>query len=143
MISSTKKNPEWYVIVIYDPLFLPGTSIHKVINVLLESLNVHFVLLSDLEGAGTVNLMNNDQISLIRIENFLEHVLFVEQFDWGDFFLFETLPDNWQTFKKKSYPEIISLTETTIRAVDDSYIYIYTPYDTIIELIKKLSHRSN
>lgn len=97
---------------------------------------MQFVVLSDLEGAGITNLIKDDEILVIHIDEFLKRICTVEQFDWGDFFLFNFFPSNWKTFKTRSYPEIISLTETTIRAIDDSYIYIYTPHDEIIKLIK-------
>jgi len=125
------------MIVIYDLLSLPGQSVYNVINILLKLLNIQFVALSDLEGAGTAILARETQTSLIPINEFLKQVIFVEQFDWGDFFLFSAVPNSWQELEKKSYPELIALTETTLRAVDDTYIYMYTPYDEVVQLIKE------
>lgn len=136
MAKAFEKNTQWYMATIYDPSFLPGISIYNVIKLLLKKINVQFVVLSDLEGAGITNLINDDEILVIHIDEFLKRVGTVKQFDWGDFFLFNFFPSNWKTFKNKSYPEIISLTETTVRAIDDSYIYIYTPYNEVVQLIK-------
>jgi len=132
-----KKLNAWHMIVIYDLLSLPGQSVYNVINILLKLLNIQFVALSDLEGAGTAILARETQTSLIPINEFLKQVIFVEQFDWGDFFLFSAVPNSWQELEKKSYPELIALTETTLRAVDDTYIYMYTPYDEVVQLIKE------
>ena len=62
----------------------------------------------------------------MKLEDFLEIVLFVKQFDWGDFFLFRDYPNNWINDPQMLYPEVIAQTDTTIRAVDDTYIYVYT-----------------
>lgn len=38
--------------------------------------------------------------------------------------------------KKAPYPFVISQSDTTVRAVDDTYIYIYTPFEEIVKLLK-------
>lgn len=137
MANNNTKNTIWFLVVIEDPNSLPGTSIYKIIRLLQKLLNIKYVGLSDLEGAGINNLVKKDEQPLIEIELFLKRVQSVEQFDWGDFFLFSSPPNDGQPFTQKTYPEMISLTETTIRAIDDSYIYIYTPNESINYLIQK------
>lgn len=128
MTRNVKKTlAEWYMISIFDSRALPGQSVYNVVNILLKLLNIQFVALSDLEGAGITSLAREDQTPIIPINEFLKQVIFVKQFDWGDFFLFSAFPDSWQTIEKKSYPEIIYLTETTVRGVDDTYLSIYIP----------------
>lgn len=131
-----EKDSDWYLITIYDQDCIPGKSVFKLINLINQLLRIEFVYLADLEGAGVFDLINEDQIRVMPIDLFLEKVSNVRQFDWGDFFLFKSFPDNWQTFEAKFYPDIISFTETTIRAIDDSYLYIYTPYADLVNLIK-------
>lgn len=130
-------NSQWYLITICDPLFLPGKSIFNITNLILKALTVRFVLMSDLQGAGVSHLIKDTDPPFLPIDEFLTRVGFVDQFDWGDFFLFSDCPKEWQIFDKKPYPEIIAHTETTIRAIDDSYIYVYTPKFEIAQLIKE------
>jgi len=60
-------------------------------------------------------------------EDLLTLVKDVIQFDWCDFFLFKEFPENWKNSKKAPYSNIVVQSDTTIRLVDDTYIYIYTP----------------
>ena len=61
----------------------------------------------------------------------------IRQFEWGDFFLFKDYPKNWNNSNDIPYPKVIIQTDTTIRAVDNQYIYIYTPFIEIIQIIKE------
>jgi len=76
----------WNLISIFDPLSLPGESIYKITNTILNLLKIEFVFLSDLSEDGTNNLVMDGGIPVINIAQFLERVLLVKQFDWGDFF---------------------------------------------------------
>lgn len=50
----------------------------------------------------------------------------VQQFEWGDFFLFGSVPHDFEVnFEKLDLPESISLTETTIQAVLTILICIF------------------
>jgi len=128
-----KKN-EWFMAVIRDPFDLAGQSVFEILSIIKKLMDPHFVLISDLEGAGITTL--NSKEPILFNDEFLKNILSVKQFDWADFFLFNDFPVFWQTLAGKTYAEIISLTSTTIRAVDDTYIYIYTPSDTLVKLIK-------
>lgn len=138
MIMNNKKEmKEWLLITIYDPRALPGKTIYEIIVLLLKLLDIKFVFLSDLEGVGVSNLIIKETTPLVEISVFLERIQLVDQFDWGDFFLLSSFPENLEVFEGTSYEDAISLTETTVRAVDDSYIYIYTPYYEVVELIEE------
>ena len=44
---------------------------------------------------------------------------------------------NWDNHSDYNYPNLISQTDTTVRAVDDQYIYIYTPHEKVVNLIQE------
>lgn len=134
--NSFQINPEWTLITIEDSNNLPGKSIFDLIKILLKVVNYHFVILDYIYGAGISSLVEKENI-VITIHELMDLLPEVKQFDWGDFFLFKEYPKYWNNPKKELYPFIISQTDTTIRAIDDGYIYVYTPYQIVINVIKK------
>ena len=84
-----------------------------------------------------MNYLQEKQNSILNLDDLLKDILKVIQFDWGDFFLFTASPKNWNNPKAESQPYVIAQTDTTIRAVDDQYVYIYTPYQEILRIIEK------
>lgn len=134
-----KPSSDWKQISIEDPLGLPGASICNVIKIIATLLDIKYVLLSDLSGPGTIIFENKlgSNTQVIEINDFLKKVVDVVQFDWGNFFLFKIYPEKWKTYVISKYEDAIIQTDTTVRAIDDTYIYIYTPYDEVVSLIEK------
>lgn len=126
----------WTLLTIDDPACLPGKSIQKVIQHVLKVIKFKFVVIDDINGAGISLLVKNEN-SIMPIEKLLEELPNVKQFDWGDFFLFKENPGQWQDLKNESYSHVISQSDTTIRAIDDQYIYIYTPYEEVVAAVQK------
>jgi hypothetical protein len=71
------------------------------------------------------------------IKDLLKVLNDVEQFDWGDFFLFKEYPNQWNNPGEEPYPYVVAQSDTTVRAIDDTYIYIYTPYPEIVKAIQE------
>ena len=137
MVIKNKFNfkTKWYLITIEDPAALPGNSILKVINHIKLVINFKYVILDRIDGAFISSLIEyeNIPIKINTLSNLLPEVV---QFDWGDFFLFKKYPSNWNNFKNERYPFVISQSDTTVRAIDDTYIYIYTPFNEIVKIIE-------
>lgn len=127
---------KWHQITIVDPNALPGKSIFDVIQHLLKLINFKFVVNNDIVGAG-ISFFKENENKVMDINTFLSNLFEVVQFDWGDFFLFKDYPENWINSKKDSYPFQISKTDTTVRAIDDTYIYVYTPYHDVVNVLKE------
>lgn len=51
------------------------------------------------------------------------------------FFLFFQAPLEWDIEQYTGYPSIIVHADTTIRVIDNQYLYIYTPIKEIADLI--------
>jgi hypothetical protein len=137
---SFNSDENWFLVIIDDPALLPGKSIFDVINHIRHCIEFKFVILNDIEGAGQnwlIPILHEKENMVLEIDQFLEIVCKVEQFDWGDFFLFKNYPTNWDSPKGKSYPYLIAQTDTTLRAVDDQYIYVYTKNQKIVDVLKK------
>ena len=128
-------NKNWTLVTIDDPSCLPGVSFYNLIKLIIKIVPFKFVIIDDIYGAVTPALVKNENI-VLNIQDFLIELLKVKQFDWGDFFLFIEFPTDWKNAKNDSYSEIIAQTNTTIRAIDDQYMYIYTPYDEIVKIIQ-------
>jgi hypothetical protein len=134
MMESTDERT-WYQLIIDDPASLPGTSFSKLIRLILNKIHLRFLVLDYLHGAGIANLIDQEH-SIIELNVVLNELDNVVQFDWADFFLFKNFPTHWDNLHKQPYPYVIKQTDTTIRAVDDQYIYIYTPCNEIVDQIK-------
>lgn len=80
--------------------------------------------------------LEQNQNGILDIKKILCVIDKIQQFDWGDFFLFKDYPTNWED-DATQYPDAISQTDITIRAIDDQYIDVYTPNAEIVGLIKK------
>ncbi len=136
IVSNFHLNPEWILITIVDPKNLPGESILTLIKLLLKVVKYEFVILDYIYGAGILPLIEKEN-NVITINELMNMLPEVKQFDWGDFFLFKEYPKHWNNNTKELYPYVIAQTDTTIRAVDDGYIYVYTPYPIVADIIKK------
>jgi hypothetical protein len=135
---------QWIQIIIRDEEALPGKNLHKIINLIKNLINVSFIILNDIDGAGTIingigttiSFLRNLQGEAVRLEEVLTSIFETKQFDWGDFFLFSEYPTDWNYTGLKLSP-MVAQTTSTVRAVDDTYIYIYTPFEAVLEELKK------
>jgi hypothetical protein len=130
---SEKSN--WNLIIIKDPNFLPGKSLYDVIKHCLNVVEFKFVVLDYIYGALTAALAEQED-QILFLGDVLEKLSDVVQFDWGDFFLFKEYPKDWSNPKGELYPFVVVQSDTTVRAVDDQYIYIYTPYQEVVDMIR-------
>ena len=130
----------WTQIVVCDPLFLPGKSIVDVIQSILKVKDYEYIILNEIYGVTKAVVLLEQKVNIpLKIQDLLSFVNDVKQFDWGDFFLFKDYPTHWDNSSEIiNYPDLIIQADTTIRAVDDQYIYIYiyTRYIDIVEMIK-------
>ncbi|MBA3603240.1 MAG: hypothetical protein H0W50_06295 [Parachlamydiaceae bacterium] len=132
----------WHQIIIDDPACLPGKIIYDVIQVLLCKIEFKYVVLDDIEGAaqkGLIPILRGMENSVLELDEFMSIVREVQQFDFGDFFLFKEYPKKWSN--GTSYPHAIAQTDTTVRAIDDQYVYIYTPYQEIVDVITSTEYK--
>ena len=129
---------KWHLVIIQDPHCLPGQSIFEMISVILGVLPLKFIILDYVFGGAPNGLIYSlQEIGVIRkLEDFLKIVKDVKKFDWGDFFMFKEYPSNWDRGDDELYPYVIKQADTTVRAVDDCYIYVYTPYEEVVAAIK-------
>lgn len=140
LMVSNFSDKKWYLITIDIPDMINGDGIFTFINLFLKIFEFRYIIICDIYGApkpnhlGLITYFQYQELKIIPLKKFLEDVQGVKLFDWGDFFLFKNYPKNW--VNHDSYPDVIKQTDTTIRAVDDQYIYIYTPHQEIISLMQ-------
>jgi hypothetical protein len=129
------KKLDWFLVTIDDPNFLPGLSIQKIIKLFITIIKFEFVTFNYLDGASLGCLEQKENI-ILSMDELMKELLPVEQIVWGNFFLFKEFPETWTDQKKLDYPIVIAKTDTTIRAVDGQYIYVYTTYQELVDLLK-------
>lgn len=132
-----KQYSKWTQIVIRDPNALPGKSIHDLVAVINDTIKINYVVIYNLEGAGTNLLPKDLENPVLNFNDFMERVLFVTQFDWGDFFFFNYKP-SYKELCYMDYDEIIDKTVATVRAVDDTYMYVNIPADATINKLEEI-----
>ncbi len=140
MNNSLSQKSNWNLITIDDPAFLQGQSIFDVLQLLLTCHKFKYVILYDIMGFAQNSLMailKNKEDVVLRLEEIMESISDVRQFEWGDFFLFEEYPTKWDNPQDRLYPHLVEQSDTTVRAVDNQYIYIYTQSKVIVDALKK------
>jgi hypothetical protein len=140
MNNTLNHAPKWTLITLEDSEFLPGKNIVNIIQLISHVLNFNFIILDYIYGAannGLILSLQEKRNTILKLEDVLKDISRVTQFDWGDFFLFKEYPKHWNNPKGEQYPYVLSQTDTTIRAIDDQYIYVYTPFEEVINLVKK------
>ena len=140
MIQNLSTDFFWYLITIDDcRRMLNGESIYEMLKLIQDIEQIKFVVLDDIEGAGKYGLIASlqDNIDKIyEIKSILEKSKEIIQLDWGDFFLFKEYPNSWINLREGDYPYVIAQADTTLRAIDDQYMYIYTQSKHLVESIK-------
>ena len=135
------KNCEWTLITIDDPTFLSSESLIHIFTLLKKKIEFKFVIINDINGTGKdwviSSLQKKENNTVFEIKEFLNILEDIKQLEWGDFFLFQEFP-NWEKSEEITYyPRLIAQTDTTIRAVDNQYIYVYTPCQEIVKIVKE------
>lgn len=131
---------KWNQVVIPTSDVLTGKGMLDLINITLQAKKFKYIIIVQMEAQGEVYLMRilrNLQYTPIRIKDFASTLQDIECFEWGSFYLFEDYPDKWDDPDHSFYPYVVEQTDSTIRAVDGSYAILYTPYDSVVEIIKK------
>jgi len=131
---------KWSLIIIDDaPNFLQGKSLCEILKLLSTTAKFNFVVWNHIDGSGADWLISALQIQsnkIMKIDEFLKIISDIKQIDWGDFFLFKDYPNFWRNPKGELYPYVIAQPETTVRAVDNQYFYIYTRYQEVVNVIQ-------
>lgn len=133
---STVKQHEsfWYEVVIPDPSNLSGQFVASIIVFVASLLGIKNIVLDDLSGANISQLSERHSSKVVELKDVIYLIRNAVQFDWGNFLLFAEIgfvPD-----KAQYYPEFIAKTTVTLRAVDDSDMYVYTQSEKLVKEIK-------
>ena len=126
---------KWFLITIDDPKFISVASILDVFTNISKIIDLKFVVLERIQGAansGLIVTLQHKENILMNLDEALMLVQNVESLEWGDFFLFKTVPINWSNPINELYPFIIKQTDLTLRIVDNQYFYIYTTNNCIV-----------
>lgn len=128
----------WYQLVISTEA--TSNNLAKIMKMIVDHLKLNFIILNDIQGTGEnwlIHILQNHEDHPLRIKDFMSMLNDVHRFEWGDFFLFQSYPENWDSPERCDYSFLINQTDTTLRAIDQGYIYIYTPDELIVQMIKE------
>jgi hypothetical protein len=116
----------WYQVEICDPSALSGDSVVRLLTELATLLPVARVVVSRAEGSGPGFNALFPELMELDVPTIVSHAQQVTQFDWADFFLVDTPGAVADVSPSGDYREILPRTLATVRAVDDTYFYLYT-----------------
>ena len=135
-----KEKEEWWQVVIADESALSGESLIRLLQLVSQHVSAQFVVLDDIEGAGEgINgLVSDDETLLVlSVQAVIDCARAVVQFDWGDFFLLGHKEEAVQWLPGAPYDDSVRKALVTIRAVDDTYFYIYTRNKDLVDVLVK------
>jgi len=134
------KQNKWNQVVIPHSNALSGKGMQDLINLMMEVKKFKYVVLDDMQGIAQEYLMHifqNQQHIVMRLKDLLPILQDVEWFEWGCFYLLEEYNENWDNEGHYFDFYMVKKTDSTIRAMDGNYAYIYTPYDSVAEIVTK------
>jgi hypothetical protein len=115
----------WWQIEIEDNSFLSGGATANLLSLISIEEELQYAAVLSLEGAN-VSLLNSDKNKYVfPIEELISTLDNIAQVDWGDFFLTKDKNQASLICKEESYPESLSKCSVLVRAVDDTYFYVY------------------
>ncbi|MGK5595739.1 MAG: hypothetical protein ACSNEK_10345 [Parachlamydiaceae bacterium] len=133
----------WHLVILKPQGGSTGGAVLKIMQEVTEVVKFKFVIMDYILGAtkdALITRMREQQHTPLHLNDLLKILDQVILFDWGDFFLFEETPSQWWGEEDILYPPLVAETDTTIRAVDDTYIYVYTPYQQIVDKLVKYAN---
>lgn len=132
----------WHLLVIFDSEnSLWGEIMLKPLSILNEFFGYKYVILFDFEGAGKYGLFLEtreliQEGKVFTFQEIVEILKNVTDFDWADFYLFKEYPSDWIPEFNWDETSMAKFSDGLVRAVDSSYIYVYTPNLEVIEKLK-------
>lgn len=136
-------NQMWHLIALEDPPeYLNAITTTKLLKLLEDHFNYKYIILHEFEGAGKPGVFQEtrkkiESFTVFTFAEVYEILKDVQQFDWVDFFLFFDFPKDWEYAEDFSYHPLLSQSDGLVRGVDNRYLYIYTPNQSVIDSIQK------
>jgi len=128
----------WYLVTI-DMEYLTGRHLVDMLSLAKKINNYNYAVVDRIfaiSQSGIMELLTNKPEKIFEIENLLELINKIDHPEWADFFLFKEYPRDWENPEDELYPYLIVQSDTTLRAVDDQYLYIYTQSKQLVDAIK-------
>jgi hypothetical protein len=102
-----------------------GASLIKLIAALDLPARLPVVVISDIECNGDRRWAEQLPFAS-RVDELMEYAEAVSQFDWATFFFFPAMPYDCH-ISERQFDELFEDAEAVIRAVDDTWFYVYSP----------------
>lgn len=117
---------KYWQIEIADETSLSGMAMARLIEFLSIETGSSFLFLRAVEGGGArISEVSSENGETVYVEDFLSIAKEITQFDWGDFYLCVNEDEASRIQEVTEYPQSLRLCEVLVRAVDDTYFYIY------------------
>ena len=131
---------KWNQVVISNPVPMSGMGIHNLINLMQEVEPFKYVILEDMEGIAEEHflpILQEQHYTRMRLKDLIPMLLDVKYLKLGTFYLFKEYPENWDDTDHTFDAYLVGPSNSTIRIVDKNNTYVYTPHESVVEIIKK------
>lgn len=113
-----------YEIIATPPEGATGDNLLRILAALDVSSRTSDVIVADVECNGDRSWIQPSPFRT-SVQRLFEYAARVGQFDWGTFFFFR---ETTQTdIARSSFQSLFLQADITVRAVDDTYFYVYSP----------------
>lgn len=120
-----------------DASLLNGNGVIDILELVQTAVKFEYVVLDYLHGGGRsgLNFIFEEKNVIYTRDEVVRNLIPEKWFDFGDFFLFKEYPKNWDWGENELYPFVVKQADTTIRLFDNQYIYVFTHYQEIVDLL--------
>ncbi len=135
----------WHLISLIPKDGLNGNSFINVLKILEKNFEYKYITLWEFMACVSKNGFINEihqihqkitDVVVFSFEEIYKILDEVEHFEWVDFFLYKDFPRDWHLPDDWYYQPLMKKSDCFVRGVDDQYIYIYTPLEEVVKLIK-------
>ena len=128
---------DWTQIEIRDETALAGSSASRLVNILAHVLPVKYVIVGRAEGAGPdfAKIFKSEGFAPFSLDEFIRNAEVVTQFDWADFYLVREHDQLAGLGPMSPYPDLLAQALAIVRAVDDTYFYVYVRDETAADAV--------
>ena len=138
MMATRNNSKSWWQVEIEDDSALSGAATASLLSLIAKKTGSTHAAVLSVEGAGErLSELQTEQEIVVPIERLLSTVRDIVQFDWADFFLADNEIQVRQIRRDEPYTKSLRKCLVLVRAVDDTYFYVYGTSPELREALGK------
>lgn len=116
---------EYRQIIIEDPECISGKSLSRLLGLLSINIAARYVVVDSVTSTSNDEILKQYDYTTLPVDELLSILDSITQIEWGDFYLYKTKEKADLYVAGLSYNEKIASCAALVRAIDNTYFYIY------------------